>query len=91
MKERLVGVRTRTFKDIHKSNTYFLSKSKKYRIIKLFLSIFLFMLCAHDTNAFAANKPEKNVLIVNPFTQDYPGSQLYIKGIKSELEKKFRI
>ncbi|WP_175562178.1 ABC transporter substrate binding protein [Clostridium magnum] len=24
---------------------------------------------------------------MNPFTQDYPGSQLYIKGIKSTLEK----
>lgn len=85
MKEKLAG--TDTFKEIHKSNIYIHCKSREYRIINMFLSILLFTLCFHCSTTFAASKPEKHVLIMNPFTQDYPGSQLYIKGIKSALEK----
>lgn len=88
MKEKLVGVGTGIIKEIYINNTHVSRKRKKYQIIKLFFSIFLFMVCFHCQNAFAAIKSEKHVLIINPFTQDYPGSQLYIKGIKSELEKK---
>lgn len=69
----------------YKNNTHLL---KKYKEIKLFLIIVMLMLCFQNISAFAEDKIEKHVLIINPFTQDYPGSQLYIKGIKSALEKK---
>jgi|GEM_PF-758583 Putative regulator of cell autolysis len=85
MKENLAG--TDTFKEIHKSNTCFSGKSREHQIINLFLAIILFTVYFHCNTTFAASKPEKHILIVNPFTQDYPGSQLYIKGIKSTLEK----
>lgn len=61
---------------------------RKNILVKSLAIIFIFGVCFHSNNAFADTKPEKHVLIVNPFTQDYPGSQLYIKGIKSALEKK---
>ena len=60
---------------------------RKNMLVKLLVIIFIFVVCFHGKNTFADTKPEKHVLIVNPFTQDYPGSQLYIKGIKSTLEK----
>ncbi|WP_271808370.1 ABC transporter substrate binding protein [Clostridium beijerinckii] len=66
----------------YRNNTNLL---KQYKKIKLFMTIFMFMLCFQNIAVFAEDKPEKHVLVVNPFTQDYPGSQLYIKGIKSIL------
>lgn len=85
MKEKLAE--TGIFEDIHKSNTYFSVKSREHRMINLFLVIILFTVCFHSNTTFAASKPEKYVLIIMPFTQDNPGSQLYINGIKNTLEK----
>ncbi|KZL90583.1 ABC transporter substrate binding protein [Clostridium magnum] len=53
----------------------------------MLLAIILFTVYSHNNIIYADSIQEKHVLIVNPFTQDYPGSQLYIKGIKSTLEK----
>lgn len=85
MKQRSSGINN--LKKIHRSSTYFINKRKGYQIISLFLIIILFIKNFHCSITFAAGKPEKHVLIMNPFTQDYPGSQLYIKGIKKALEK----
>lgn len=63
-------------------------KENKRKNILIKSLVIIFIVCFNDQNTFADTKPEKHVLIVNPFTQDYPGSQLYIKGIKSALEKK---
>lgn len=85
MKEIPEGINN--LKKIHMSSIYFINKRKRYQIISLFLIIILFIKNFHCSITFAAGKPEKHVLIMNPFTQDYPGSQLYIKGIKKALEK----
>lgn len=61
--------------------------NKFNRIISLLPIFLLFTLSFHCTIAFAATKQEKHVLIMNPYTQDYPGTQLYIQGIKNSLEK----
>lgn len=69
----------------YENSTYLLKQLKKYKQIELFFIIVMFVLCFQNISAFAENKIEKHILIINPFTQDYPGSQLYIKGIKSEI------
>lgn len=78
---------TGTFKETDKRDTHFFGKNIKYRIINMILAIIMFIVYSHSNITYADSIPEKHVLIVNPFTQDYPGSQLYIKGIKSTLEK----
>lgn len=88
MKERIALEVRNIHKEEDKGKNYFLINPKNNVIVKLSIIIFIFMVCFHDQKAFAETKPEKHVLIVNPFTQDYPGSQLYIKGVKSMLEKK---
>lgn len=85
MKERFA--RISSFKEINRSSIYFTNERRGYQIISFFLSTLLFTMSFHCPITFAAGKPEKHVLIMNPFTQDYPGSQLYIKGIKKTLEK----
>ncbi|WP_297423515.1 ABC transporter substrate binding protein [Clostridium sp.] len=87
MRGKLILMILNLFKE-YVNSTCLLRQSRKYKIIKLFSIIFIFMLCFQDTSAFADGKIEKHILIINPFTQDYPGSQRYIKGIKSTLEKK---
>lgn len=86
MIEELMIMIMKVFK-VHISSIYLIKQLRKNKVIKLFLIIFVFMLCFQKTNAFADGKIEKRVLIINPFTQDYPGSQLYISGVKSKLEK----
>lgn len=61
-------------------------RSREYKTLILFF-IIIFAMCPCFRIVYAASKSEKHILIINPFTQDYPGSQLYIQGIKSELEK----
>ena len=86
MKKELASVVVNVFEH-YGNQTYVIKQPRKYKGIKIFFVIFIFMLSFKCINVFADEKIEKHVLIVNPFTQDYPGSQLYIKGIKSALEK----
>lgn len=82
MKEKPLGVRRDIFK--HMNN-----KNRKFIVIKLCIifSILIFSMCFYCTNTFAESKLEKHVLIMIPSTQEYPGTSLYINGIKNALEK----
>ncbi|WP_270567651.1 ABC transporter substrate binding protein [Clostridium beijerinckii] len=86
MKRNLVPMMLNLVKE-GMGSIYLIRQWRKYKGLHLFIIIFMFMICFQNISVFAKDKPEKHVLIVNPFTQDYPGSQLYIKGIKNILEK----
>lgn len=60
----------------------------KNKIYNIFLVLtFFIMFYSNCPKVHADTKPEKHILIINPFNQDYPASQLYIDGIKEVLEK----
>lgn len=60
----------------------------KNKIYNIFLVLtFFIMFYSNCPKVYADTKPEKHILIINPFNQDYPASQLYIDGIKEVLEK----
>ncbi|MZK99847.1 ABC transporter substrate binding protein [Clostridium beijerinckii] len=84
MRGKLVLMICNLFKG-YVSKIYLIRQLSKYKVTKMFIIVYMFMLFFQNTNAFAEDKIEKHVLIINPFTQDYPGSQLYIKGIKEAL------
>lgn len=88
MKAKTLGVISDIFKYMNNRNGDFMSKNRKFVIIILsIIVIFIFRIYFYSINVFAENKQEKHVLIAIPYTQDYPGSSLYINGIKSILEK----
>lgn len=87
MEEEIVALDVE-FKEINEKSTYLLFRIRDYRIIiSLFITIIMLMICFGFNSALAANIPEKRILIIMPFTQDNPGGQLYIQGIKSQLKK----
>lgn len=56
------------------------------KTILVFIS-FTFMLFFSYSFAYAASSIEKKILIINPYTQDYPGNDLFSQGVKNVLQE----
>ena len=72
---------------IEDSKSRFIMPKRLNRIKSLLLIMLLFMIIFSSSVTVTASPTEKHVLFLNPFTPDYPGTELYNQGLKNVLAK----